>query len=269
MPYSDAARWPTSAHNACLDPAIRPELRTPRAAAQTRIVSVARIRLDFQKSARPFKGIICADISESVCAPAAPATLHPIPQNTASALTLLKEIAPRVTRAATPPGSTTASRLAARPRPSSSRGPSLSRISRCAGLSVHADPEAHAQRALLARRQGRQHARGGLAQIKLNGGVDRQDHALVLDEVAEVRVLLARIQGLGDGCAGEPADGAGAAERSLQGRGREEQRRCRRMGVPSRQSRGNVQGAVHVVNTLRTTGRSCLCASPSRSLQRW
>ena len=32
--------------------------------------------------------------------------------------------------------------------------------------------------------------------------------------------------------------------------------------------RGNVQGAVHVVNTLRTFGRSCLCASPSRSLQR-
>ncbi len=33
--------------------------------------------------------------------------------------------------------------------------------------------------------------------------------------------------------------------------------------------RGNVQGALHVVNTLRTSGRSCLCASPSRSLQRW
>jgi hypothetical protein len=36
----------------------------PRAAVQTRIVSVARIRLDFQKSARSFKVIISADISE-------------------------------------------------------------------------------------------------------------------------------------------------------------------------------------------------------------
>ena len=40
------------------------ELRTPGAAAQTRIVSVARIRLDSRKSVRPFKGIICDDISE-------------------------------------------------------------------------------------------------------------------------------------------------------------------------------------------------------------
>jgi hypothetical protein len=34
------------------------------AAAQTRMVSVARIRLDPRKSVRPFKGIICDDISE-------------------------------------------------------------------------------------------------------------------------------------------------------------------------------------------------------------
>jgi len=34
------------------------------AAAQTRIVSVVRIRLDTRKSVRPFKGIICADISQ-------------------------------------------------------------------------------------------------------------------------------------------------------------------------------------------------------------
>jgi hypothetical protein len=34
------------------------------AAAQTRIVSVARIRLDSWKFVRPFKGIFCADISE-------------------------------------------------------------------------------------------------------------------------------------------------------------------------------------------------------------
>ena len=41
-----------------------PELRTPGAAAQTRIVSKARIRLDSRKSVRSFKGIICVDISE-------------------------------------------------------------------------------------------------------------------------------------------------------------------------------------------------------------
>ena len=32
------------------------------------------------------------------------------------------------------------------------------------------------------------------------------------------------------------------------------------MRAPSRQSRGNVQGTLHVINTLRTSGRSCLCA---------
>jgi hypothetical protein len=36
----------------------------PQRAAQTRIVSKARIRLDSRKSMRPFKGIICVDISE-------------------------------------------------------------------------------------------------------------------------------------------------------------------------------------------------------------
>ena len=41
-----------------------PELRVPSAAAQTRIVSKARIRLDSGKSVRSFKGIICVDISE-------------------------------------------------------------------------------------------------------------------------------------------------------------------------------------------------------------
>jgi hypothetical protein len=38
--------------------------RIPNAAAQTRIVSKARIRLDSRKSVRSFKGIICDDISE-------------------------------------------------------------------------------------------------------------------------------------------------------------------------------------------------------------
>jgi hypothetical protein len=41
-----------------------PELRIPGAAAQTRVVSMAGIRLDSRKSVRPFKGIICDDISE-------------------------------------------------------------------------------------------------------------------------------------------------------------------------------------------------------------
>src|SRR5438876_12165014 len=41
-----------------------PERRFPRAAAQPRIVSVARIRVDLPKSVRPFKGIFCNDVSE-------------------------------------------------------------------------------------------------------------------------------------------------------------------------------------------------------------
>jgi hypothetical protein len=45
-------------------PGITPELRFPHPAAQTRIGSVARIRLDSRKSVRPFKGIICDAISE-------------------------------------------------------------------------------------------------------------------------------------------------------------------------------------------------------------
>jgi hypothetical protein len=36
----------------------------PRAAAHTRMVSVARIQLDSRKSVGPFKGMICDDISE-------------------------------------------------------------------------------------------------------------------------------------------------------------------------------------------------------------
>ena len=38
--------------------------RYPNAAAQTRIVSKARIQLDSGKSVRSFKAIICVDISE-------------------------------------------------------------------------------------------------------------------------------------------------------------------------------------------------------------
>src|SRR5262245_48684611 len=40
------------------------ELRIPGAAAQTRVVSMAGIRLGSWESARAFKGIICDDISE-------------------------------------------------------------------------------------------------------------------------------------------------------------------------------------------------------------
>src|SRR5262249_27415518 len=42
----------------------RARLRTPGAAAQTRMVSVARIRLGSWESARAFKRIICDDVSE-------------------------------------------------------------------------------------------------------------------------------------------------------------------------------------------------------------
>src|SRR5215831_16618093 len=41
-----------------------PELRILGAAAQTRLVSMAEIRLDRRKSTRLFKGIICDDVSE-------------------------------------------------------------------------------------------------------------------------------------------------------------------------------------------------------------
>src|SRR6266436_9153913 len=42
----------------------QPRAAYPGAAAQTRVVSMAGIRLDSRKSVRPFKGIICADVSE-------------------------------------------------------------------------------------------------------------------------------------------------------------------------------------------------------------
>ena len=41
-----------------------PELRISAAAAQTRVVSLAGIRLGSWESARAFKGIVCDDISE-------------------------------------------------------------------------------------------------------------------------------------------------------------------------------------------------------------
>src|SRR5436190_10248400 len=56
-------------------------------------------------------------------------------------------------------------------------------------VGVHADAEAHAENALLARCDGSEHACGGLAQIGLNRGVDRQDRVLVLDEIASTPIL--------------------------------------------------------------------------------
>jgi hypothetical protein len=61
-----------------------PELRIPGAAAQTRVVSVAGIRLDHRKTARPFKGIFCDDISEFESShPAMQSGLHQLKNGTA------------------------------------------------------------------------------------------------------------------------------------------------------------------------------------------
>src|SRR5579883_669922 len=63
-------------------------------------------------------------------------------------------------------------------------------------VGVHADAEAHAQHALLARGERGEHPRRGLAQVLLDRGVDRQNRVLVLDEIAEVRILLVADRGL-------------------------------------------------------------------------
>src|SRR6185436_20976822 len=47
-------------------------------------------------------------------------------------------------------------------------------------IGVHADAEAHAQHALLARRERGENASRRLAQVRLDRGVDRQDGVLVL-----------------------------------------------------------------------------------------
>src|SRR6516165_10420954 len=60
---------------------------------------------------------------------------------------------------------------------------------------VHADAEAHADYTLLPRRERGERARGGLAQVRLDSRIDRQDRVLVLDEVAEVRILLVADRG--------------------------------------------------------------------------
>src|SRR5262245_20413428 len=54
---------------------------------------------------------------------------------------------------------------------------------------VHADAEAHSKNTLLARGKRGEHPRRRFAQVRLDSRVARQDRILVLDEVAEVRVL--------------------------------------------------------------------------------
>src|SRR6266571_4850643 len=71
-------------------------------------------------------------------------------------------------------------------------------------IGVHPDAEAHAQHALLARGERGEHPRCRLAQVRLDGGVDRRHRVLVLDEVAEVRILLVADRGFqGNGLLGD------------------------------------------------------------------
>src|SRR5499433_2583008 len=60
---------------------------------------------------------------------------------------------------------------------------------------VHADAKAHADYTLLPRRERGERACRGLAQVRLDDGVDRQDRVLVLDEIAEMRILLVADRG--------------------------------------------------------------------------
>src|SRR5712675_2032788 len=57
-------------------------------------------------------------------------------------------------------------------------------------IAIHPNAEAHAQDALLARRQACEHLGGGLTQIGLDRGIEWRDRALVLDEIAQAAVLL-------------------------------------------------------------------------------
>src|SRR5215208_919405 len=57
-------------------------------------------------------------------------------------------------------------------------------------VGIRADAEAHAQDALLARSQRGQDTGRRLAQIGLDRGVQWQHRVLVLDEIAEMRILL-------------------------------------------------------------------------------
>src|SRR6516165_11004948 len=57
-------------------------------------------------------------------------------------------------------------------------------------MAIHPDAEAHAQDALLARRQACERLGGGLTQIGLDRRIEWRDRFLVLDEVAQAAVLL-------------------------------------------------------------------------------
>src|SRR6266850_1790149 len=52
-------------------------------------------------------------------------------------------------------------------------------------IAIHPNAEAHAQDALLARRQACEHLGGGLTQIGLDRGIEWRDRVLVLDEIAQ------------------------------------------------------------------------------------
>src|SRR5215472_9426534 len=58
------------------------------------------------------------------------------------------------------------------------------------GMAIRSDAEAHAQDALLARRQACEHLVGGLTKIGLDRGIEWRYRFLVLDEVAQAAVLL-------------------------------------------------------------------------------
>src|SRR6266446_5951119 len=57
-------------------------------------------------------------------------------------------------------------------------------------IAIHPNAEAHAQDALLARRQACEHLGGGLTQIGLDRGIEWRDRVLVLDQIAQAAVLL-------------------------------------------------------------------------------
>src|SRR6185437_4590623 len=83
-------------------------------------------------------------------------------------------------------------------------------------IALLADAEAHAQDLLLARRQGLEHLPRLLGEVHVDHRLGRREHALVLDEVAEMRVLLLPDRGLeADGLLGDLEDLAHLVERQL------------------------------------------------------
>src|SRR5690606_5808513 len=52
-------------------------------------------------------------------------------------------------------------------------------------VGVHADAKTHTQDSLFPRGERGQHAGRGLAQVRVDGGIERQDRVFVLDEIAE------------------------------------------------------------------------------------